>query len=95
MPMRFRTSAFAIAAPMGLALALAACNPEPDSSNAGEDDLPETTNESDPDAISDPAISEAVPGVESVDTEGEAPSTAGVDSEEDAEYTEPGYEPPQ
>lgn len=98
MRIRFRKSALAIAAPMGLALSLAACNAEGESANAGADDLPETEIEGDPDAISDPAISEAVPGIDSVDTEGDAPSTAGVDSEEDAEYAEPdedmGEDPP-
>lgn len=82
-------SPFALAAPLGAALALAACTQESESANAGEDDLPETEFEQDNDSLSDEEIADSVPGVESVDTEGEEASTAGVRDEGDAEYADP------
>jgi hypothetical protein len=86
-------SPLGLAAPLGAALVLAACTQESESVNAGEDDLPDTEFIDDPDAISDPTIADTVPGVESVDTEGDAASTAGVRDEGDADYTDPGYDP--
>lgn len=81
-------STLTLAAPAALALVLSACAAESESANAGEDDLPETEIAEEPEAISDGEVAEAVPGVEAVDTEGDAPSTAGVEDGDDAVYAE-------
>lgn len=86
-----RTRNLAIAATLTASLALAACSAEP--APQGEDDLPETEITGDPDAISGEEISEAVPGVEAADPDGETSSTAEFDGEGNAEYTDPGEEP--
>ncbi|MHA7820893.1 MAG: hypothetical protein ACX930_14695 [Erythrobacter sp.] len=87
-----RTQLPAIAAALTASLALAACTAEP--APTGEDDLPETQIDGDPDAISGEAIEEAVPGVEEASPEGETSTTADLQEAENAEYTDVG-EPPE
>ncbi|MEE4199689.1 hypothetical protein [Erythrobacter sp.] len=72
----FRSRTMALTTPLALAFALAACTAEDESANAGVDDMPEPTIAEEPDTISDPAIVQAVPGVDAVDPEGEASSNA-------------------
>jgi hypothetical protein len=76
MRIRLTKKTLALATPLALSFALAACATEDESANAGEDDLPETTIADEPESVSDPAIVEAVPGVDAVDPEGEASSNA-------------------
>lgn len=95
MRIRFRNKTLALTTPLALALALAACAGESEGANAGEDDLPESMVETEEGDVTGEEIADAVPGIEEADPEGDTPNTAGINSEEDAEYLDPSENPPQ